>query len=198
MESGGSVTGWLIGLQAGQPDVAQKLWETYFARLVGLARARLAGGPGMVNDPEDIALSAFNSFYQAAQKGRFPKLNDRQDLWQILVMLTGNKAIDALRRETAAKRPRTTPGPEGSESAVPMTDNLMGHEPTPSFAAEVADQFQHLLHRLGDDELRRIALLKLEGYTNEEIAPRVERSIATVERKLALIRRIWESAESHG
>ena len=39
MPSAGSVTGWIVGLKAGEREAVQKLWERYFARLVRLARA---------------------------------------------------------------------------------------------------------------------------------------------------------------
>ena len=195
MTSGGSVTGWLDGLQCGDKHVVQKLWQADFGRLVGLARAKLAGGPPTLDDPEDVALSAFNSFFLAAQEGRFPKLFDRHDLWQVLVMLTARKAIDAIRRENALKRPGAAAAFEAGDDASERQtlEDLVGKEPTPSFAAEVAEQTRSLLQRLHDDELRTIALLKLEGYSNEELSARLTRSLATIERKLALIRRIWEA-----
>ncbi len=56
----------------------------------------------------------------------------------------------------------------------------------------IAEDFERLLLLLADDELRRIALLKLEGYTNEELAQRIGRSIPTVERRLRLIRETWK------
>ena len=198
MATPGSETGWLDGLRAGDHVVAQQLWEGYFGRLVALARAKLAGRPRTLDDPEDVALSAFKSFCAAAQQGRFPKLNDRHDLWQVLVMLTARKAINAIRRAEADKRPRMAPQPDDDASSAEWEiDRHVGNEPTPSFAAEVADQCRHLLNQLEDDELRTIAMWKLEGYTNEEIATRLTRSRATVERKLALIRQIWEEADGH-
>src|SRR5258708_5249703 len=180
MATPGSVTGWLDGLRAGDHLVAQQLWEGYFRRLVGLARAKLAGKPRTLDDPEDVALSAFNSFCAAAQQGRFPKLNDRNDLWQVLVMLTARKAIAAIRKEQAAKRPPLAPQPDDGDSSSALgIDHLIGTEPTPSFAAEIAEECRCLLNQLDDDDLRMIAVLKLEGYTNEEIAGRMNRSLAT-------------------
>ena len=41
-------------------------------------------------------------------------------------------------------------------------------------------------------QLRTIALLKLEGHTNDEIAARIGRSVPTVERRLRLIRQTWK------
>ncbi len=69
----------------------------------------------------------------------------------------------------------------------------MGNEPTPEFAAQVAEEYERLLNFLDDDQ-RAIAVAKLEGLTNPEIAVRFDRSLRTVERKLQLIRGIWEQS----
>jgi hypothetical protein len=60
----GSVTHWLGALRGGDLDAAQPLWERYFARLVRLAKDRLRSQrrPGAVEDEQDAALSAFDSF----------------------------------------------------------------------------------------------------------------------------------------
>jgi DNA-directed RNA polymerase specialized sigma24 family protein len=63
-------------------------------------------------------------------------------------------------------------------------------------AVQIAEQFQQLLTKLADDDLCRIALDKLDNYTNEEIAERMDLSLRTVERRLNLIRRIWEEETS--
>ena len=73
MSSDGSVTHWINLLKGGERDAVQPLWERYFRRLVGLARARLQGAPRGPADEEDVALSAFNSFFGGVAKGRFPR-----------------------------------------------------------------------------------------------------------------------------
>jgi RNA polymerase sigma-70 factor (ECF subfamily) len=65
--------------------------------------------------------------------------------------------------------------------------------PTPAFAIEVSEQLEQLLQSLGDRALRQIALLKLEGCTNREIAERLSVSLRSVERRLALIRGVWQA-----
>ena len=75
-----------------------------------------------------------------------------------------------------------------------MIEEFVGNEPTPQFAAHVSEQYQRLL-KLLDDEQRAIAIAKLEGLTNAEIAARLNRSLRTIERKLQLIRSIWTQDE---
>jgi DNA-directed RNA polymerase specialized sigma24 family protein len=95
-----------------------------------------------------------------------------------------------------ARRLKRGGGAVCGESAVAgagaRLDQLSGPEPTPELAAEVAEECQRLLGRLGDSGLRQIALWKMEGHTNAGISAKLGCAPATVERRLALIRRLWE------
>jgi DNA-directed RNA polymerase specialized sigma24 family protein len=71
-----------------------------------------------------------------------------------------------------------------------------GPAPTPEFVAMVDEECERLLQALGDEELRRIAVWKLEGLTNEEIAERMSCITRTVERKLKRIRDKWTELKS--
>jgi DNA-directed RNA polymerase specialized sigma24 family protein len=190
----GSVTQWIRGLKAGDAAAVQKLWEGYFERLVSLARGKLQAVPRRAADEEDVALSAFASFCRGAEQGRFPDLSDRDDLWQLLVLLTGRKAVNLARHE---RRQRRGGGRVRNASALagdgPGLADLVGREPDPEFAALVAERCRQLLEALGDPVLQAIAVWKMEGQTNAEIAARIERSVGTVERKLQLIRRLWQA-----
>jgi DNA-directed RNA polymerase specialized sigma24 family protein len=65
-------------------------------------------------------------------------------------------------------------------------------DPDPAFAALLEEECQRLLGLLDHGELQRVALLKMEGYTVEEIAAQLGRVPRTVKRRLQLIRQIWE------
>jgi DNA-directed RNA polymerase specialized sigma24 family protein len=191
MSSPGSVSHWLGLLKAGDSTAAQPLWQRYFARLVGLARAKLRGAPRRAADEEDVALSAFDSFCRAAGQNRFPRLLDRDDLWQVLVMLTARKAQRLARHERRQKRGSGRVAPAEAVSGSEGLAQVVGDEPTPEFAAQVAEEFQRLLSLLGDVQLRQLAVARMEGYTTEELAARFACVPRTVERKLRKIRRIW-------
>jgi DNA-directed RNA polymerase specialized sigma24 family protein len=184
------VTEWIMALKQGDQSAAQGLWEAYFRRMVVLAHSRLRDAPRRSADEEDVALSAFQSFCQATRAGRFPRLDDRNDLWQILVMLTARKAIDLLRHEQRPLRGRGK-----VQSLTDLTQEKLeaigGDEPTPALAAQLSEEYQRLMKQLGDSTLQRVANWKLEGYTDAEIATRLGCVTRTVERKLARIRRIW-------
>lgn len=192
------VTRWMAGLSQNDQLAAQRLWERYYERLVRLAHRKLGAANRRASDEEDVALSAFHSFCQGAAAGRFPRLADRQDLWRLLVTITARKASAHIKREHRQKRGGGLV--QGESAFVPRDDGasdagieqVLGHEPTPAFAAQVAEQVQHLLDCLGDDSLRGIAIYKLQGYTNEEIAGEIDCALRTVKRRLAQIRDVWQ------
>jgi DNA-directed RNA polymerase specialized sigma24 family protein len=196
----GSVTVWIESLKAGNADAAQKLWRRYFEALVRLARDRLRGAPKAVADEEDAALSAFDSFVRGAACNRYPRLDDRDDLWRLLIVITERKALDQAQRERRQKRGggknRETHERSDGNGAGPDVTGVAAPEPTPEFAALVADECRCLLGRLRDDSLRQVARLRMEGFTNAEIADRLGCSLRTVARKLEIIRRTWVGEEA--
>jgi DNA-directed RNA polymerase specialized sigma24 family protein len=167
------------------------LWERYFAQLVRLARSKLRGAM-RGSDEEDVALSAVDSFCRRAETGHFPLLADRDGLWRVLVTITARKAAHHLRDAGRHKRGGGAVRMSDAEADAVLAD-LLSREPSPEFAAEVADGFQHLLGRLQDRELETVALLRMEGFTVGEVAERLGCAPRSVKRKLALIRTIWEN-----
>ena len=190
----GSVTLWIGALRAGDDEAARQLWNRYFEALVRLARARLHART--IADEEDVALSAFDSFCAGLARGRFPDIADRYDLWRLLVTLTARKATNRLRHESRQKRgagrvvleSALAAGPESEADAM---GQVIGSEPSPEFAAQVAEECGRRLNGLPDESLRLVALMKMEGYTNQEIADRLGCDPRTVTRKLKVIRKAW-------
>ncbi|MEM9656818.1 MAG: ECF-type sigma factor [Planctomycetota bacterium] len=181
-----SVTHWLRQLATEDDSLAQqRLWNRYFSRLAGLARARLTGAPQRDADEEDVVLSAMDSFFRGARAGQYPDLQDRTGLWPLLMNITMRKSINQIKRQQAKKRTSE------AEEHVPDLGQLASEEPTPEFVAEFAEQSRRLLDQLEDQDLRKIADMKLEGYTNAEIAGRFDVAERTVARKLARIRVEW-------
>jgi RNA polymerase sigma factor (sigma-70 family) len=196
MASPGSVSHWIAALKGGDPAAAQPLWERYYRRLVALARKKLWSARPRAADAEDVVQNAFHSFFRAVARGRFPQLDDRDSLWRLLVVLTANKALRQLQHEQRQKRGGgTAPAPLGIYPVGPEDEaalvQVVGDEPTPDFAAQVADEYRRLLDLLGDETLRQVAVWKMEGYDNDEIAAKLACSRRTVARKLEAIRILW-------
>src|SRR5205807_8118847 len=98
-----------------------------------------------------------------AEQGQFPRLADRDDLWEVLVLITVRKASDLVQYEARGKRDwrrvqrETEPEGAGPDAEEPLLLRLAAHEPDPAFAAEMADQYRQLFAELADDQLRTIA-----------------------------------------
>jgi RNA polymerase sigma factor (sigma-70 family) len=172
---------------SGDDEAARMIWERYSPRLTSLARQRLPVWLRHIVDGGDLANSVFGDFILGLRQGRFPDLDDRDDLWALLACMTARKAINEI--ESALRQKRPPPWMN-----QPLNDALVATEPEPDLAVMAAEQFERLLEllRLKDEILERISLWKFEGYTHQEIASRLGCSCRRVARKLELIRMIWE------
>jgi RNA polymerase sigma factor (sigma-70 family) len=190
-ESSGSITQAFQQMRMGDRLAVQELWERYFPRLVGLARKTLAGRPQRVADADDAAQSAFASFCQRVGKGQFNDLLKRDDLWNLLGTITVRKSLQQARREGAEKR-----GGGAILGEDVLYDSADQRRRLEDLAAQLPAQEFDLtceeLLALLDEELRQIALLRLMGYRNREIAEKLDCTERKVERKLHLVRLKWD------
>ena len=197
MASENSVTIWLDAARAGDDLAIRKLWDRYFQRLVRIAAKKLPGHQRRDVDEEDVALSAFHTFCDRVGRGQFPELAGRDELWRLLVVITSRKAVAVARNRGCQKRGG---GRVVGESAIQQMPEVgeegmgrfLGREPSPELAAQLTENYGRLIGALESDSLRTIALMRLEGHTAGEIGRRLAISPRSVERKLRLIRIIWE------
>ena len=198
----GSVTCWIGGLKTGDEAAAAGSGAAPLRPDGGpVAREKLrAGRRGDIgSDEEDAALSAFDSFCAGAARGNFPALADRDDLWRLLTLITARKVFALARRGQRLKRGgghvhNASEVPGGDD---PDEDDVMagvGSEPTPEAAAVMAEEYRRLLDALDDETLRKVAVWRMEGETEDAIAARLGCARRTVARQLALIRTIWRDA----
>ena len=190
------ITVWINQLKQGDPRSQQEIWAAYHKRLLLVISQKLRELKMREFDQEDVALSAFNSFFRAVKEQRVPKLDDRFDLWKVLVIIAARKGYAQRKRINAEKRGG---GHIRGESVFAANEDfegrgleqILGSEPSPEFAAETAEAFERLMALLTDDTLRRIAQFKFEGYTNFEISKKIDCVERTIERKLERIRELW-------
>lgn len=189
MSKSTNVSHWIDLVKAGDSVAAARIWHHYFDRLVRSVRARLQGQNRAVSDEEDIVLSVFDSFYDAANKGRFPDLSDRDDLWRLLLRMAARKVVDKQRHDQRQRR--------GGNINVHSLDQTrdddrvieaIGDEPSPEMVVMMQESVERLFSHLGVGQLRELAVAKLEGYSNAELAEHFGCSERTIERRLHLIR----------
>jgi DNA-directed RNA polymerase specialized sigma24 family protein len=197
MSSPGSVSRRIADLKTGDQAAGGELCKRYFEELVRLARKKLRGGSRRVADEEDVVVDVLDSLCRGAQRGRFPLLTDRADLWRLLTVLTERKAINQVKRLAAQKlgggKVRGESGFDraGGAASERGIQGVAGKGPCPATLSELKEGFCKMLATLEDETLQKIAIWSMEGYTNQEIATRIGRSLSAVDRKLKLIRDKW-------
>jgi DNA-directed RNA polymerase specialized sigma24 family protein len=198
-----SITHWLVALRQGSEEAACNLWGRYYARIVRLVRHHLHGVGVPLSSPiddENTALEAFHLFCAAHQDGRFPDLSSRRQLWPLLVTITLNRTRDEVRALSAQKRgsgrqvllESQLESHSESSGEVGRLDQVPASGPLPDQVAIMADECRALLESLHDPELEQVALWKLDGLTDDEVAGQLGYSRRTIQRMLHLIRITWE------
>ena len=193
MDSEGSITGLLSKLKQGDELAADEICTRCYHRLLSVAHRKLAGTPRRAEDEEDAVQSALASFFVGVRQGQFPRLENRRHLWQLLLTITERKALGQRSRQLTRKRGAgrvrgdsafACSGDGSGTGVVPP----QGSSPTPEAIAILNEDLQVLLSRLDNETLRSVALMKLQGYTNAEIARELDVVERTVERKLSVVR----------
>jgi RNA polymerase sigma-70 factor (ECF subfamily) len=163
---------WLLGelSRGGNEEAARRLFDEYVDRLLALARAHLSQRLAQRVDPEDVVQSVFRTFFGRVKDGRF-HIQGRDDLCKLLTTITLHKVLRQVNFHRAAKRNPQQEAARGDWSREDLV-NLLTREPSPEVTIAFLDQLEHLVGRLRPRE-REILDLRLQGYTNEEIAARL-------------------------
>jgi RNA polymerase sigma factor (sigma-70 family) len=182
-------------------EAARLVWEYYFRDLLALAHRHLGLRIRHRLDAEDVLQSVYASVCRRQQRGDF-ELYDRDDFWRLLVTVTLNKVRNAAKWHQCAKRD------VNREVALPAAEGRAGEGegltlavtgPTADEAVALAEELEQRLRSLEDPRdplLKPIALKKLEGLTNKEIAEELDYTERTIERKLDIIRQKWSTPAS--
>jgi DNA-directed RNA polymerase specialized sigma24 family protein len=185
-----TVSTWLQRLKS-EPDElsAQKLWDRVSPRIEMLSRELIQRfGSDAAFDEEDVMVSVFASLYAGLSKQQFPHLHDSDGLWKLLSLMTVRKINDRTKQRRAQKRRGEQ---ESSGSSATELESRPDQTPEPSVKVMMADECRMMLKQLNDPILEKIVLLRLDGYTNDEIADRLNYSRRTIQRMLNLVKDAW-------
>jgi DNA-directed RNA polymerase specialized sigma24 family protein len=195
------VTLWLTELRNADEIAAAKIWGHFVDRVRALARNRLNVDSRRVYDDEDVAQSAFNSVFQGVAEGRYPDLRDRNCLWQLIMIITARKVTYRHRydrrkcRDTKRSLSECLFVDPDSLVARANRDYALSREPSAELTAEFVETYELLFKDLNDTALENVVALRMEGFSDSEIADRLQCSRRTVQRRLEIIRRHWERME---
>lgn len=176
----------LLAWKKGSEGAAQVLVQRYLVRLTALARSRLSRKLARRLDPEDVVLSAWRSFFVAADAGRLSVPAD-DNLWPLLVTLTLRKLARQSARHGAKRRFLKD---EIYQENLDFWQEAVSREPSPQDAALVVDEVKSLMTQL-DATDREILSRRLRGDQQSEIAQALNCSERTIRRSLQRIRALF-------
>lgn len=185
----GSITRWLNNLRAGQSQAAAPIWRRYQAKLVSLASQQLEANPDRAVDGEDVVQSSFRNVCLAVQNGKYPDIDNREDLWGLLYIATVNRVRQHYRELKAVKRSHIS-------SRQTLKPSILEDLQSPFAEAQMADLLEYLLRELDLEDpshlLRKIALLYLDDHSASSIAKLLQKRKTNILISLRLIRSIWQ------
>lgn len=182
-----SVTNWINALKGGDHLAAERLWSFLQRRLVNHAQRLVRVSPAHY-DEDDVALSAFGAMCDGLQNGRYEDIDNRSDLWKLLAVITVNKARKRAEHENRLKRGGAFSKISDGESILKL---LTSNDLPPELSLSMKEECERKLESLEQKELKLVVLLKVEGYTNDEIADSMGCTRRSIQRRLAVIREIW-------
>jgi RNA polymerase sigma-70 factor (ECF subfamily) len=171
--------------RAGDEAAARQLFERYVDRLVALARTRLSHRFAGRVDPEDVVQSVFRTFFNRAKAGQF-HIQDTDDLCKLLVRITIHKTLRQVAFHKAAKRNLTLEQGQSHLSHDQLRE-LLSPEPTPEDANAFLDQLEHFLAKQRPQD-RQIIEMRMQGYTDVEIAAKLNITDRSIRRVMERIR----------
>ena len=184
----GSVSRWIPGLRSGDGTAAQEIWERYKQQMLLIANRELRDSGRTVADEDDVVIVAFAAFLRRSSLGAYTSMSTRDDLWRLLATITRTHAwrqsrfLGRLRRGGVRRKQPT---------ASAILSEIACGRPSPDVLVSFSETLKHLLDCLEDPALTEVALGRLQGMSNDEIAAKQNRSVRTIERRLNVIRSTW-------
>jgi hypothetical protein len=191
----GSVSHWLKELKTGDSLAVEAIWHRYYQRVVELASRKMKVNPDRAVDGEDIAQLAMHRFCTNATLGCYPNLDDREQLWDLLVVFTLNRIRKHLRACNRLKR-------SGLHTQVFEFSQLevLKDLQTPEAPTIMADMVNAWLERLDQEDpsgqLKQIAIWSMDGISGSDIARILKKRKSFVLHQIRLIRLLWEECET--
>ena len=194
-ESAGTVTKAIDGLLTERETASELLWDFYFERLCRFATTKIAKRQRRLIDNEAVAASAMYALLDGIENERFGLIDNRDELWRILVIVATRKAYDARRHHLCAKRGAGLVRGDSVFSTKGLKAIIADQrgDSDPSGCSEVESVLEELNKQLPDDNYRQITTLRLAGHNNREIARKLNCSTRTIIRKMTLIQSILAS-----
>lgn len=177
----------ITGLENDQSKAQNAVFDEYHQKLIAMVRSNVNGRLSRRLDASDVVQSALRTFFLHAREQKF-QIEQRSELWSLLVTITLNKLRNQARFHNADKR-----SPDREEQNGHIPTSLLGRTPDPRDAALINDEVESIVSQLRPFH-QEIAERILAGQPSAEIATATNRSLRTVRRVENILK---ENLEKH-
>ena len=130
----------------------------------------------------DIVSELFVNLLETSSKDRFSKWQDVREVKAFLTIIIRNKSIDAIRTKTNRDK---------------LGNDWIKNQTTKTEIEFINEEYNNQCISLLNEDEKKLILLHLEGYKNQEIGEKFNYSEKTVRNKLSLSRKklvyIWKN-----
>ena len=174
----GSDRSLITRLRKGDDQAASEFYDRYVKRVFGLVHQQMAGRLHAVVQSEDIVQSVFKSIFRGLSTGEY-EAPAGGSLWQLIAIVAVHKVRRNARRNLADKRDAR------------RTQFLVELESFEAESSGTPEEFERAIREaiegLGPLE-QEVVVLRVQGFTVEDISNKLNRSRRGIERALHKIR----------
>lgn len=164
----------VLRVRSGDELAATELYERYAARVFGLVKSQMADALRAQTEPEDIVQSVFKSVFRGMSAGSYDAPQGGT-LWQLMAVIAVNKVRrNARRRLCESRDARRNAYVENLDQAI-----VADGQSFTAMESAMAETFECL-----QPAEREAVVLRVKGYSIEEIATQLNKSRRTIERLL--------------
>jgi RNA polymerase sigma-70 factor (ECF subfamily) len=168
----------VMRLRGGDEQAATEFYDRYVKRVYGLVHQQMAEHLRAVVQPEDIVQSVFKSIFRGLTSGDYNAPHGGS-LWHLIAIVAVHKVRRNARRRMADKR---------DERRSQSIDSLQNFEAASGVTAEEFElAIRESVEGLKPIE-QEVVMLRVQGYSVEEISNKLQRSRRGIERNLHAVR----------
>lgn len=168
----------IVRLRSGDESAASEVYTRYANRVFGLVHQQMADRLRAQMQPEDIVQSVFKSVFRGINMGSYDA-PEGGTLWQLMAIVAVHKVRRNARRRTALRRDSRRTQSLNAMEKFDTADDCTPEE----FESAIREAIEDLKETEQD-----VVLLRVQGYSVEEIATKLDRSRRSIERALQNIR----------
>ncbi len=179
------ITACLLRVRSGSTDAFVILFNFYIQRLRGYVVGRLSDRDRGEGIEDDLSVETMYCLWFDLSGGRFSKVNNRDELWYAIMRIAKSRMIDRHRYLSRIRR--------AAIKTISLSSLVIGSKTQSEIDQFIIyDAWKLFTESLEDQQLKELVRMKMDGLSSDVVAEQLGLVPRTVQRKLKIIRELWE------